>query len=64
MGVLRQFVVRESGQDLLEYVLLLALAVLVTTAMLMTAGESLSAVWDAPILVNPNSSSGSEGHRH
>ena len=64
MGVLRQFVVRESGQELLEYVLLLALAVLVTTAMLMTAGESLSAVWDAPILVNPNSSSGSEGHRH
>ena len=64
MRVLRQFVIRESGQDLLEYVLLLALAVLVTTAMLMTAGESLSAVWDAPILVNANSSSGSEGHRH
>jgi len=64
VDALRRFVTCARGQDLIEYVLLLALAVIATTAMLMTVGESLSAVWDAPILVNGNSSSGSEGHRH
>ena len=64
MGVLRKFATCSRGQDLVEYVLLLALMVIVTTAAMVTAGESLSAVWNAPILVNANSASGSEGHRH
>ena len=63
MGAWRRFVTRERGQDLVEYVLLLALMILATTAMLMTVGESLSAVWDAPVLVNGDSPAGSEGHR-
>jgi Flp pilus assembly pilin Flp len=63
MGAVRRFVTCERGQDLVEYVLLLALVVIATTAMLMTVGESLSAVWDAPILVNGDSAAGSEGHR-
>ena len=57
MDALRRFVNCARGQDLIEYVLLLALAVIVTTAMLMTAGESLSAVWNAPILGTANSAS-------
>ena len=57
MDVLRRFITCARGQDLIEYVLLLALAVIVTTAMLMTAGESLSAVWNAPILGTTHSSS-------
>ena len=64
MGVLRRFVTSERGQDLVEYVLLLALAVLATTAMLMTAGESLSAVWNAPVLGTANSISSSETGKH
>ena len=60
MGALRRFVTCARGQDLVEYVLLLALAVIATTAMLMTAGESLSAVWNAPVLGTANSTSSSE----
>lgn len=50
MGVLRKFATCSRGQDLLEYVLLLALMIIATTAAMVTAGESLSAVWNAPIL--------------
>jgi Flp pilus assembly pilin Flp len=56
MSALRRFATCTRGQDLVEYILLLALMVIATTAMLVTAGESLSAVWNAPILGTANSS--------
>jgi len=64
MGALRHFVSCTRGQDLIEYVLILALMVVATTAMLVTAGESLSAVWNAPIFGIANSTSSSETGRH
>ena len=64
MGAVRRFVTCDRGQDLVEYVLLLALAVIATTAMLMTAGESLSAVWNAPILGTSSPPQSSETGRH
>jgi Flp pilus assembly pilin Flp len=58
MRILRRFAVSSRGQDLVEYVLLLALMVIATTAMLMTVGESLSAVWNAPVLGGASSGYG------
>jgi hypothetical protein len=55
MRILRLFAIGTCGQDLVEYILLLALMVIATTAMLVTAGQSLSAVWNAPILGTANS---------
>ena len=63
MRILCRFAICSSGQDLLEYVLLLALMVIATTAMLVTAGESLSAVWNVPILGSPDSST-TTLHKH
>jgi Flp pilus assembly pilin Flp len=50
MRILRRFALCSRGQDLVEYVLLLALMVIATTAILMTAGDALSAVWNTPVL--------------
>jgi len=58
MRILRRFAVCSRGQDLVEYVLLLALMIIATTAMLLTAGESLSAVWNTPVLGTENPASG------
>jgi Flp pilus assembly pilin Flp len=60
MRILRRFAICTRGQDLVEYILLLALMVIATTAMLVTAGESLSAVWNAPILGTANSASSTD----
>jgi hypothetical protein len=60
MRILRQFAISTCGQDLVEYVLILALMVIATTAMLVTAGESLSAVWSAPILGTTNSATSAD----
>ena len=54
MRLLRQLLTSDSGQDLVEYVLALALIILITTALMLSAGESLSAVWNAPVLTSPN----------
>jgi Flp pilus assembly pilin Flp len=62
MRTLRQFAINTCGQDLIEYVLLLALAVIATTAMLVTTGQSLSAVWNAPIFGTTNSASATDLH--
>ncbi|MCU1337703.1 MAG: hypothetical protein JWO19_3284 [Bryobacterales bacterium] len=62
MRFLYQFAICSSGQDLVEYVLLLALMIIATTALLVTAGESLSAVWNAPILGGANSPAGIDLH--
>ena len=50
MRILRQLVICSRGQDLVEYVLLLALMVIATTAALVSAGQSLGAVWHADVL--------------
>ena len=62
MRILRQFATSTCGQDLVEYVLILALMVIATTAMLVTVGESLSAVWNAPILGTANSTTSADSH--
>jgi len=62
MRPLRQFAIDTCGQDLIEYVLLLALMVIATTAMLVTAGQSLSAVWNAPIFGAANSTTSTDLH--
>jgi Flp pilus assembly pilin Flp len=63
MRILRQFVRCNRGQDLVEYILLLALMVIATTAMLVTAGESLSAVWNTPVLGTANSAATVDLHK-
>ena len=62
--MLRRFATCTAGQDLVEYVLLLALMVIATTAMLVTAGEALSAVWNAPILGAPSSGQTTDLRKH
>jgi hypothetical protein len=62
MRFLRQFAICSCAQDLVEYILLLALVVIATTAMLMTAGQSLSAVWNAPLLGTANSAAATDLH--
>jgi len=64
ISLLRRLAIESDGQDLIEYVLILALMVIATTAMLVTAGESLSAVWNAPIFGAANSSTSSEIGKH
>jgi hypothetical protein len=62
MRMLRRFAICTRGQDLVEYILLLALMVIGTTALLMTAGQSLSAVWNTPILGTANSAASTDLH--
>jgi pilus assembly protein Flp/PilA len=46
MKALKNFIVREEGQDLVEYALLAALLSVVSIAILTTLGGSIKAVWE------------------
>jgi pilus assembly protein Flp/PilA len=45
-ALLRNLVVREEGQDLVEYALLAALLSIVSIVALQTLGPTISSVWD------------------
>lgn len=45
-ALLRNLVVREEGQDLVEYALLAALLAIVSIVSLQALGPTISAVWD------------------
>jgi len=45
-ALLRNLVVREEGQDLVEYALLAALLSIVSIVALQALGPTISAVWD------------------
>jgi len=64
MRLLRLFVTSDLGQDLVEYVLALALIIIVTTALMVSAGESLKAVWNAPVLTTPDPSASTDLNHH
>ena len=64
MRLLRQLLTSDLGQDLVEYVLALALIVLITTALMVTAGESLRAVWNAPVLTSPEPAASTDHNHH
>ena len=63
MRLLRQFLTSDVGQDLVEYVLALALIILVTTALMVSAGEALNAVWSTPVLTAPNAPASADPNR-
>ena len=44
-SILKSFFLEESGQDLIEYTLLLAFVALVSAAIFITAGQSAAGVW-------------------
>ena len=44
---LKQFVQDESGQDLIEYTLLLAFIALASASLFVSAGNSVSSIWQA-----------------
>jgi pilus assembly protein Flp/PilA len=46
MKALKNFIVREEGQDLVEYALLAALLSIVSIAALTLLGTTISGVWD------------------
>jgi Flp pilus assembly pilin Flp len=46
MKALKTFVVREEGQDLVEYALLAALLSVVSIVILTTLGKSISVIWE------------------
>jgi Flp pilus assembly pilin Flp len=46
MKALKNFIVREEGQDLVEYALLAALLSIVSIVALQTLGPTIAAVWD------------------
>ncbi len=64
MRLLRQLVTSDLGQDLVEYVLVLALIIIVTTALMLSAGESLSAVWNTPVLGTATSAASTDLKSH
>jgi Flp pilus assembly pilin Flp len=45
MKALKNFIVREEGQDLVEYALLAALLSIVSIVTLQTLGPTIAAVW-------------------
>ena len=45
MKLLDRFLVEESGQDLIEYTLLLAFVALVSAAIFIQAGTSVAGIW-------------------
>ncbi len=45
MNLLKRFVTEESGQDLIEYTLLLAFVALVSAAIFIQAGTSAAGIW-------------------
>jgi hypothetical protein len=63
MRILRQLAICSRGQDLVEYVLLLALMVIATTAILVSAGQSLSSVWHADVLTPAKSAPAGSLHK-
>jgi len=45
MKALKNFIVREEGQDLVEYALLAALLAIVSIATLIPLGNAIAALW-------------------
>ena len=45
MNLIKSFFVEESGQDLIEYTLLLAFVALVSAAIFIQAGQSARGIW-------------------
>ncbi len=45
MSLIKSFFVEESGQDLIEYTLLLAFVALVSAAIFIQAGTSAAGIW-------------------
>jgi len=45
MSLVKSFFVEESGQDLIEYTLLLAFVALVSAAIFIQAGQSAAGIW-------------------
>lgn len=43
---IKNFLVEESGQDLIEYTLLMAFIALASAAVFVNAGTSISAIWN------------------
>ena len=55
---LKRFAIDESGQDLIEYTLLMAFVALASAAIFISAGGSISAIWGtaSTTLVNASTS--------
>ena len=51
MNLVKRFITEESGQDLIEYTLLLAFVALVSAAIFIQAGNSTAGIW---IVANQN----------
>jgi Flp pilus assembly pilin Flp len=50
--LIRQFILEEEGQDLVEYTLLLAFVCLTSAALFIGAGQSMASIWsDTNIIV-------------
>jgi Flp pilus assembly pilin Flp len=47
MSFLKQFVHDDSGQDLIEYTLLMAFVALASAALFIGAGKSIQGIWTA-----------------
>jgi len=58
MSFMRKFWQDESGQDLIEYTLLLAFVALASASLFLSAGNSVQGIWGAAStqLVNANTS--------
>jgi Flp pilus assembly pilin Flp len=59
MTLLRNFMIDEQGQDLIEYTLLLAFVALASAALFIGAGDSVKGIWTTTNtqLANANSAS-------
>ena len=47
MRFLKQFLVEEEGQDLIEYTLLLAFIALASASLFLSAGNSIGTIWQS-----------------
>ena len=57
MHLWRRFAVRESGQDLVEYTLLLAFVCLASAALFINAGKSMATIWQDANVILTNAAS-------
>ena len=46
-SLIKNFILDESGQDLIEYTLLLAFIALASASLFVSAGNSVSSIWQA-----------------
>lgn len=60
-NLIKNFLVEEQGQDLIEYTLLLAFVCLASAALFINVGTSISTIWTTASGITSNAASAAAG---